>query len=135
MNHSLRALIVEDLRFWQDTLREILADAGCQVWAASSYAEALETLARNEFDLAMIDVVLDDTNRHNRDGLRVLRHILDRQLDIFAIIITSSDPKRIQREVNEISPNVPVLWKDEWDDEQFLAIVHDLFTKETPRNI
>ena len=130
MNPSLRALIVEDLSFWQDTLREALVDAGCQVWVASSYAEAMDSLAQDEFDLAMIDVVLDDTNRHNRDGLRILRHILDRQLEMCAIIVTSSDPKRIQREVNEISPDVPVLWKDEWDDEQFLAIVHDFFTKE-----
>ncbi len=129
MNASLRALIVEDLGFWRDTLHEVLVDAGCRVWTASSYAEAMDTLAQNEFDLAMIDVVLDDTNRHNRDGLRVLRHILDQQLDTCAIIITSSDPKRIQREVNEISPNVPVLWKDEWDDEHFLAIMHDLFNK------
>jgi CheY-like chemotaxis protein len=124
-------LIVEDLSFWQETLREILVDAGCQVWVASSYAEAMDSLAQDEFDLAMIDVVLDDTNRHNRDGLRILRHILDRQLEMCAIIVTSSDPKRIQREVNEISPDVPVLWKDRWDDEQFLAIVHDFFTKET----
>jgi CheY-like chemotaxis protein len=118
------------LSFWQDTLREVLLDAGCQVWVASSYDEAMDSLAQDEFDLAMIDVVLDDTNRHNRDGLRILRHILDRQLEMCAIIVTSSDPRRIQREVNEISPDVPVLWKDEWDDEQFLAIVHNFFYKQ-----
>lgn len=130
MTPLLRALIVEDLGFWQDALREVLVDAGCRAWIASNYAEAMDALTRNEFDLAMIDVVLDDTNRHNRDGLRILRHILDRRREMCAIIVTSSDPKRIQREVNDISPDVPVLWKDEWDDEQFLAIVHDFFTKE-----
>ncbi len=131
-NSALRALVVEDLDFWQDALREILIDAGCQVWTTSSYVEAMDALAQNEFDLAMIDVVLDDTNPHNRDGLRVLKHILDRQLDTRVIIVTSSDPKRIRREVAEISSSTMVLWKDQWDDDQFLAIVHEFFAhKET----
>ena len=132
MNSAPRALVVEDLDFWRDTLHEILIDAGCQVWTTSSYAEAMDALAQNEFDLAMIDVVLDDTNPHNRDGLRVLKHILDRQLGTRVIIVTSSDPKRIRREVAEISSGILVLWKDRWDDERFLAIVHGFFAnKET----
>ena len=132
MNSSLQALIVEDLDFWQDTLHEVLTDAGYRVWITSSYAEALDALAQNEFHLAMIDPVLNDTNRHNRDGLRVLQHILDERPDMCAIVVTSSDPKHIRREVDEMSPDVPVLWKDEWDDKRFLAIVRDFFAnKET----
>ena len=68
----------------------------------------------------------------NRDGLRVLKHILDRQLNTRTIIVTSSNPKRIRREVAEIASGVSVLWKDQWDDEQFLAIVDEFFAnKET----
>jgi len=119
----MNALIVEDLAFWQDAVREILTEAGYTVWVAASYDEALEILAQHELHLAVIDPVLDDTNRHNRDGLRVLRHILDERPAMRAIVVTSSDPKHIQREVNEMSPDVPMLWKDEWDDEQFLSIV------------
>ncbi|MEK7326781.1 MAG: response regulator [Chloroflexota bacterium] len=130
MTSLLRALIVEDLAFWQDTLREILNDAGCQIWIAASYAKALEILAQHDLHLAVIDPVLDDTNRHNRDGLRVLRYILDERPGMRAIVVTSSDPRHIQREVNEMSPDVPVLWKDAWDDEQFLAVVRNFFDKE-----
>lgn len=129
MISSLRVLIVEDLAFWQDALRDILNDAGCQIWIASSYAQALETLAQHEVQLAVIDPVLDDTNRHNRDGLRVLRYILNERPRMRAIVFTSSDPRHIQREVNEMSPDVPILWKDAWDDEQFLTLVRDLFDK------
>jgi CheY-like chemotaxis protein len=131
MSVSLCALIVEDLDFWQDTLREILTDAGCQVWVASNYTEAMDTLARNEFHLVMIDPVLDDTNRHNRDGLRVLQYILDNRPGTYAIVITSSDPKHIRRDVDKMSADVPVLWKDEWDDDRFLAIMRNLFVEET----
>jgi CheY-like chemotaxis protein len=129
VNSALYALIVEDLDFWQDALREVLTDAGYCVWVASSYTEALDALAQKKFHLAVIDPVLDDINRRNRDGLRVLQHILDERPDTCAIVVTSSDPKRIRREVGEMSADVPVLWKDEWDDDRFLAIVGDLFAK------
>ena len=132
MSSSLQALIVEDLDFWQDTLHEILNDAGYRVWIASSYAEAMEALAQHEFHLAMIDPVLNDINRHNRDGLRVLKYILDERPGMHAVVITSSSPKHIRREVDEMSADVPVLWKDEWEDERFLTIVRDFFAnKET----
>ncbi len=126
MSPSPLALIVEDLDFWQDTLREILADAGYQVRIASSYAQALDLLAQNEFNLAVIDPVLDDTNRHNRDGLRVLQRILDERPATRAIVVTSSDPNLIRREVTEMSAHVPVLWKDEWDDNLFLTTLRGL---------
>jgi len=129
MSSLPRALIVEDLDFWQDTLYEVLTDAGYWVRTASSYTEAQDILAQDGFHLAVIDPVLDDTDRHNRDGLRVLQHILDQRPGMCAIVVTSSDPMRIRREVSEISADVPVLRKDEWDDDRFLAIVHDLFAK------
>ncbi len=125
--NALRALIIEDLDFWQDAMHEVLTDAGYQVGVAASYAEALEALAQHDYHLAVIDPVLDDANRHNRDGLRVLQHILDERPDMCAVVFTSSDPHRITREVGKMSAEVPVLWKDEWDDDQFLAVVRDLF--------
>jgi CheY-like chemotaxis protein len=130
MNSSPYALIVEDLDFWQDALGEALTEAGYQVYIAPSRAEALEALARNKFQLAVIDPVLDDTNRRNRDGLRVLQHILDRQLDMCVLLVTSSDPNRIQREVREMAPGIPLFWKDEWEDEGFLAVVKGLMSVE-----
>lgn len=129
MNPNPRALIVEDLDFWQDTVQEVLTDAGYSVCVASSYAEALKALTEDDFHLVVIDPVLDDANRTNRDGLRVLQHILDNRTDICAIVCTSSDPKRICREVAEMSADVPVLLKDEWDDDRFLSIVRDLFER------
>jgi CheY-like chemotaxis protein len=131
MTSLCHALVVEDLDFWQETLREVLIDANCRVWIASSHAEALNALGQNEFDLAVIDPVLDDTNRHNRDGLRVLQYILDERPGMRVIVVTSSDPNAIRREVNEMSANVTLLWKDEWDDDRFLTIIRN-FTARQP---
>jgi CheY-like chemotaxis protein len=117
------ALIVEDLEFWQDVLSEVLVDAGYHTWIASSYRQAIEALAQSEFDVAVLDPVLEDTNRRNRDGLRVLEYILSQRPEIGAVVVTSSDPNRIQREVRGISPDVPLLWKEEWTDEVFLNMI------------
>jgi CheY-like chemotaxis protein len=117
---------VEDLDFWQDALCEILADIGYQVCTASGYTEALDALDHNEFHLAVIDPVLDDSNRRNRDGLRVLQHILDQRPNTYAVIVTASDPNRIRREVREMSRDVPLFWKEEWDDSRFLAVIQEL---------
>jgi DNA-binding NtrC family response regulator len=130
VNASLHALIVEDLDFWQDALSEVLIDAGFQVCTASSYAGALEALARDKFHLAVIDPVLDDADRRNRDGLRVLQHILDQQPGIHTLVVTASDPNHIRREVNEISADTPLLYKDRWDDDQFLDTVRELLKTE-----
>ena len=129
MNPSTHVLIVEDLDFWQDALTEVLLDAGYQVCTAASYAEALDALAHKRFHLAVIDPVLDDANRRNRDGLRVLQHILDRQPEVCTIIVTASDPNHIRREVGGISTNTPLLYKDRWDDDQFLDVVETLMSE------
>jgi CheY-like chemotaxis protein len=126
MQSPPHALIVEDLEIWQDVLSEVLADAGYQIRIAPNYTWAMQALAENNFDLAVIDPVLDDANRRNRDGLRVLQCILGQQPGTMAVVVTSSDPNRIQREVLAISPEVPMLWKDEWDDERFLSIIREL---------
>ena len=126
MNLSTHVLIVEDLDFWQDALAEVLLDAGYQVCTAASYAEALDALAHKRFHLAVIDPVLDDANRRNRDGLRVLKHIRDRQPDICTVVVTASDPNHIRREVRGISAASPLLYKDRWDDDRFLDVVGTL---------
>jgi DNA-binding NtrC family response regulator len=136
VNPSTHVLIVEDLDFWQDALSEVLIDAGYQVCTAASYAEALDVLARNRFHLVVIDPVLDDANRRNRDGLRVLQHVLDQQPDMCTVVVTASDPHHIRREVGEISANTPLLFKDRWDDNRFLDVVEALMSeKQEPQTV
>ena len=127
MSTSRRALIVEDLDLWQTALSEVLVEAGYQVCIARNRTEALAALAQSQFHLAVIDPVLDDSNRRNRDGLRVLRHILDQQPNTAVVVVTSSDPNRIRREVHQLSPHIPLLWKDRWDDDHFLTLVQNLY--------
>jgi DNA-binding NarL/FixJ family response regulator len=52
------ALVVEDSVAWRTLLGELLLEAGYQVHACSSYAEALGRLRREKYQLAVIDLSL-----------------------------------------------------------------------------
>jgi RNA polymerase sigma factor (sigma-70 family) len=76
---SLRALVVEDDRSWQQILSEILADCGLEVDAAGSLEEAVFMLKSRPHRLAVIDLSLSEHDHNNYDGLRVLDGV--RRLD------------------------------------------------------
>lgn len=123
----MKALVVEDMTIWQEAMQEILTDSGYEVLLASSRDDALSILSAHDVRLTIIDPVLDDTNRHNRDGLRVLQDILLKYPHMRMIVMTSSDPRRIRSEVEALSLRVPILWKDEWDDNEFLSVLRGFF--------
>jgi RNA polymerase sigma factor (sigma-70 family) len=65
-------LIVEDNRSWQQILSEILTDAGLAVDIVDSVPAAIDVLRARPHRLAVVDLSLEGSDPHNRDGLRVL---------------------------------------------------------------
>ncbi len=53
-----KVLVVEDDAGWRSILSELLADAGHEVRACNSYGDALGTIRREAFSLAVIDLSL-----------------------------------------------------------------------------
>src|SRR5262249_36833579 len=76
------ALVVDDNAALVDNLREILADAGYTVLAASSCANALAT-ARAGFDVALVDVKLPDG-----DGTELTARLHEVAPDAQVILLT-----------------------------------------------
>jgi len=79
-----KLLMVEDDRLLGDLLREALEEAGYQVRLARNGAEALEAVAEESFDLVLQDIQLPDAN-----GLDVLEEILNRQPHWKALVMTA----------------------------------------------
>jgi len=73
-----RILVVDDLPDWRETLGGLLVDAGYDILVACSYASALRLLAANHFDLAVLDIRLDETDDGNTDGLDLAAEIKSR---------------------------------------------------------
>ena len=70
-----RILVVDDLRDWRTTLGGLFEDAGYDVRVADSSARALELLRTDRFDLAVLDMRLDETDEGNTEGLDLAAEI------------------------------------------------------------
>ncbi|MBN1922055.1 MAG: CHAT domain-containing protein [Anaerolineae bacterium] len=86
MKKPHRVLVVDDLADWRQTLSGLLHDEGFSVTTAANQEEALAALAAQRFDVAVLDVRLDETDERNRDGL-YLMHIIRKQSPYTSIII------------------------------------------------
>lgn len=87
-NTRHKILVVDDLPDWRKTLGGLLEDAGYEVQVADSSAKALELLRTNRFDLAVLDMRLDETDEGNTEGLNLAAEIRQRWPTVKAIIIT-----------------------------------------------
>uniref|UniRef100_A0A7C4KGS7 Response regulator n=1 Tax=Anaerolinea thermolimosa TaxID=229919 RepID=A0A7C4KGS7_9CHLR len=87
MTGKPRALVVDDDRSWQEILREILEDAGCEVDSASSLNE-VQRLIAVPHRVAVIDLALNERDHHNQDGLMVLMLLRERDPHCSAILLT-----------------------------------------------
>ena len=79
-----KLLMVEDDHLLGDLMRESLEEAGYQVRLARTGAEALEAVSEESFDLVLQDIQLPDA-----DGLDVLDEILRRQPQWKALVMTA----------------------------------------------
>lgn len=75
MIESTRILLVEDLSNWQRTIRGRLVNEDYAVRTANSTKESLAILADRQFEVAALDVRLDETDENNRNGLTLMHEI------------------------------------------------------------
>jgi DNA-binding NtrC family response regulator len=80
---ALRVLIVEDDEALREILSEELSNRGYEVAAAESVAAGIERVGADDFDVAVLDLMLPDGS-----GMDVLKHITEDGLTTEAIILT-----------------------------------------------
>lgn len=92
----MRVLVVDDQRSARRVITTILATIpDVVVHEAASLEEARAMLAREELDLALIDIRLEDDPR-NRDGLILLREIKDQTAIVPVMVTAFSDMAEIR---------------------------------------
>jgi DNA-binding response OmpR family regulator len=79
-----RVLVVDDERSLRSSLTDILNRVGYQVWSAGCGADALEILARQDFDVVLLDLKMPDI-----DGTDVLREARIHAPNTLFIIMTA----------------------------------------------
>lgn len=106
-----KALVVEDDAGWRSILEELLLDAGFQVRTCASFGDALGTLRRESFNLAVVDMSLEGslsnywnqaTPAQNLEGYQLLA--TTRARGIVTIVVSGiASPDEIQRAYSEQS--------------------------------
>jgi CheY-like chemotaxis protein len=96
-------LVVDDLPDWQTTIRGLLRDEKYDVQVADSSSRAIELLERNQFDLAVLDMRLDETDEDNTEGLDLAETIQQRWPMVKVIILTGYNTP--ERQARAMAPN------------------------------
>jgi CheY-like chemotaxis protein len=92
---ELRVLVIEDSANWQEELPKILARLGdaIQVDVSATYTDASSKLKRFAYDLAIVDLSLDELpeeNSRNEAGLDLLRLIRTEQKKCGTIVLSEN---------------------------------------------
>lgn len=78
-----KILVVDDSQFVREVLSDALQFNNYEVDTAANGIECLEKLAKEDFDLAIIDYIMP-----GKDGLEVLKEIVDKKYPVPVIILT-----------------------------------------------
>lgn len=70
MSYAPNILIIDDEPLMCDSLKVLLSTQGYEIHTANSGKEAVEYLAKNSFDLVLMDIVIADM-----DGHRLMHYI------------------------------------------------------------
>jgi len=97
-NRQYKILVVDDLPDWRATFSGLLTDAGHEVQVTDSLAGALELLKASHFDLAVIDMRLDESDTDNTEGIDLAARIKENWPAVKAVIITGyGTPERLRQ--------------------------------------
>ena len=83
MGHRHRILICDDEEKVRNSIEGLLRDNGYEVVSTSNGTECLDAMSTQDFDLAILDIVMPEV-----DGIGVLRRIKERYKDTEVIMIT-----------------------------------------------
>ncbi len=126
MTHNFDILIVEDREDWQDIVCSAVLAEGHTPHPTDSYESAVAALTAQKFSLAIVDPVLDRSNRFNRDGLSVVQKICELQPHTPVLIITGSLTNDLEASLDRLCPRAPILFKESWEPAKFNRIFHEL---------
>lgn len=74
-DHQPRILVVDDLFEWRESLSGLLGDQGYETHVAGTTNDAHQLLAQFKFNLALLDIRLDDSDEDNQEGLTLGEYI------------------------------------------------------------
>ncbi len=128
MQNSRRILVIDDVPDWRTTLIGLLKGEGYQAVGAESTAEARARLLAEKFDLALVDIRLDETEEGNDSGLFLAAEIRQRWPQTKIIFVTGySSQEFIERAFTATPENLKLAdnYIEKSNVENLLTMIHD----------
>lgn len=76
MTKKYQVLMVDDQRWWYETMLPNLQILNCEVKYLQTAKSAIEDLKTNLYDLLIVDLRLDETKEYNTEGLDILEFLV-----------------------------------------------------------
>ena len=116
---TLRILFVEDNAIVREQTAELLESSDRDIVACESAEQALDELARREFDVLITDMSLPAMS-----GMDLTKHVLQKTPNAWVVILSGY---LLKVELNKLGPNVRTLAKP-FETEQLDAILKEVRT-------
>ena len=101
MAKQIRVLIVDDLSDWRKTLAGLLSKEGYIPETTATMRDALILSAQKQFDVAILDIRLDETDENNIEGLELAEKIKHQWPNVAIIMLTGYDTSEVVRQALE----------------------------------
>lgn len=95
--HVHHILIVDDQENWRNILKTILTGKNRYLKEAGTYTEAETYLNQERFDLVVLDIRLQDEERYNVGGLKLLEVVKFRMPNAKIVVLTGYYPDTVEK--------------------------------------
>jgi len=83
-----KIIVVDDIEDYLDAIEMMLSNE-YEIFKARNLKEAIEILEKEEIDVAIIDIRLDENDPSNRDGLKILKWLRENRPSILPIVMSA----------------------------------------------
>lgn len=118
-----KILVVDDLPHWRKLISNILIDY--DVYVTETYDEAIKLIEQVEFDVAVLDIRLEDNSVWNVDGIDILKNIKEKQRNVRVIILTGYRESARDQILRDYQPHA-IINKESFDNTDFKKTVQIL---------
>ncbi len=114
MDSRQRVLVVEDNEIFRATLVSVLRQEGWRADGAAALEAANEAIDRCTYHVALVDINLaDEGNTENRDGVVVLRRLIELNEGTRPVVLSGADDKILLRDLLQEGLTPAYIFKSE----------------------
>jgi DNA-binding response OmpR family regulator len=137
MERAGRVLVVDDNERWRELLSETLQQHGFHADVAATTDEAQERLVATFYHLLVLDIRMEDADPNNVEGMTLLQRLRQQGLadDLHVIMLSAYGTREQMRASFRDFRVEDFLTKEDFDDDEFVALVRRLFAEKFQINL